>query len=54
MFCFNKNGNEHFTSSLSRTLILDLNSGEITPKVIKSNGYTITINGPGEATLTKD
>ncbi|OGV25345.1 MAG: hypothetical protein A3F18_00070 [Legionellales bacterium RIFCSPHIGHO2_12_FULL_37_14] len=32
---------------------LDLTTGEITPKVISNNGYTLTVNGPGETTLTK-
>lgn len=33
---------------------VDLNSGDITPKVVHGNGYTLTVNGPGETTLTKD
>ena len=33
---------------------LDMNTGEITPKVINHNGFTITVNGPGETTITKD
>ena len=33
---------------------MDLNSGAITPSVINSYGYTLTVNGPGEVTITKD
>ncbi len=33
---------------------LNLLTGEITPKQLSANGFTITINGPGETTLTKD
>lgn len=33
---------------------LDIESGDITPKVLSANGYTMTVNGPGEATLTKN
>ncbi len=33
---------------------LDLDSGDISPKQISNNGYTITVNGPGEATINKD
>ena len=33
---------------------LDLATGDITPKQISANGYTMTVNGPGESTLTKD
>ena len=35
-------------------LTMDLNSGDINPKVIKANGYTIIVNGPGETTILKD
>lgn len=35
-------------------LSMDLSTGDITPKQISKNGYTVTINGPGEATITKD
>ena len=33
---------------------MDVNSGAITPKKLSANGYTLTVNGPGETTLTKD
>ncbi len=34
------------------TLTMDLVSGEITPLQLSANGYTITVNGPGETTLS--
>lgn len=33
---------------------MDIDSGDIMPKMIKANGYTLTVNAPGETTLTKD
>lgn len=36
------------------TVTLDLNTGLITPSTISANGYTLTVNGPGETTLTKN
>ena len=33
---------------------LDLATGDINPKQLSNNGYTITVNGPGEATISKD
>lgn len=36
------------------SLTLDLASGDISPKTLSANGYTITVNGIGEATITKD
>jgi len=33
---------------------LDLNTGDITPTELHGNGYTMTVNGAGETTLTKD
>ncbi|KTD65043.1 hypothetical protein [Legionella shakespearei] len=33
---------------------MHLDSGTITPQKISGNGYTLTVNGPGEATITKD
>lgn len=36
------------------TLTMDLNSGDITPKRLSGNGYTLTVNGSGEATINKD
>lgn len=35
-------------------LIMDINTGEITPQRLSANGYTITVNGPGETTIVKD
>ncbi len=34
------------------TLSMDLESGDITPKQLSANGYTITVNGPGETTIS--
>lgn len=34
-------------------LTLDLNTGEITPLYITGNGYSVTVNGPGESTIEK-
>ncbi len=36
------------------TLSLDLASGDITPKQVSANGYTITVNGPGETTISQN
>ena len=36
------------------TVTLDLNTGIITPSSISANGYTLTVNGPGETTITKN
>ena len=33
-------------------ITMDLETGDITPKQIISNGYTITVNGPGETTIS--
>jgi len=33
---------------------MNLNTGEIIPAHLSNNGYTMTVNGPGEFTLTKD
>lgn len=35
-------------------LEMDLVSGDINPKSVQGNGYTLTVNGPGEVTLTKE
>lgn len=35
------------------TLSMNIESGDISPKQITNNGYTITVNGPGEVTITK-
>lgn len=32
---------------------LNLNTGELDPKQITNNGYTLTVNGPAEVTLTE-
>ncbi|KTD65745.1 hypothetical protein [Legionella spiritensis] len=36
------------------TVEMDLDSGDITPKKLSANGYTLTVNGPAEATLTQN
>lgn len=36
------------------TVSMELDSGDISPKQVSGNGYTLTVNGPGEATITKD
>lgn len=36
------------------TVTLNLEDGDITPKQLSANGYTVIINGPGEATINKD
>lgn len=36
------------------TVNLDLSTGDITPKQISANGYTMTVIGVGESTITKD
>ncbi|MGL5742896.1 MAG: hypothetical protein ACRCXC_10335 [Legionella sp.] len=36
------------------TVQLDLATGDITPKTLSNNGYTLIVNGPGEATVTKN
>jgi hypothetical protein len=36
------------------TVSLDLESGEITPSRLSANGYTLTVDGPGEATLSNN
>lgn len=36
------------------TVSMELVSGDITPKVVSGNGYTLTVNGPGETSITKD
>lgn len=33
---------------------MELETGDITPKQLSAKGYTLTVNGPGEATITKD
>ena len=33
---------------------LNLDTGEITPKSLSQNGYTLVVNGPGETTLSKN
>ncbi|MCL9682517.1 hypothetical protein [Legionella maioricensis] len=36
------------------TVTMDLDTGDITPKRIENQGYTVIINGPGEATINKN
>lgn len=36
------------------TLTLELDTGDVTPKTLSAHGYTLTINGPGEATIDKN
>jgi len=33
---------------------MDLKTGDITPKQIVANGYIMTVNGPGETTISKN
>lgn len=33
---------------------MEMSTGDITPKVLSAKGFTLTVNGPGEATITKD
>ncbi|MFT4059569.1 MAG: hypothetical protein QM652_08485 [Legionella sp.] len=35
------------------TVTMNLDSGDISPKTISKNGYTLIVNGPGEATIIK-
>lgn len=35
-------------------LTMNLKTGDITPKTMTSNGYTITVNGPAQTTITKN
>lgn len=36
------------------TVVLSLDTGDINPKQITNNGYTMIVNGPGEATIIKN
>lgn len=36
------------------TVVMDLSTGDITPKQINANGYTLIVNGPGETTIVKN
>ena len=36
------------------TVTLNLDTGDITPKQLSANGYTITVDGPGETTLSSN
>ncbi len=36
------------------TLSMDLATGDINPKELSAKGYTLTVNGLGETTITKD
>lgn len=33
---------------------MDLNTGDITPKLLSANGFTLIVSGPGETTILKD
>lgn len=33
---------------------MDIDTGDISPKHLSANGYSFTVNGPGEATLSKN
>ena len=35
-------------------LEMDLSSGDVNPKQVQGNGYTLTVNGPAEVTLSQD
>lgn len=35
-------------------VVMDLMTGDISPKQLSANGYTLIVNGPGETTLIKD
>jgi hypothetical protein len=36
------------------TVSMNLETGAITPQTMSANGYTFTVNGPGEATIDKN
>ncbi|USQ14999.1 hypothetical protein J2N86_06805 [Legionella lytica] len=36
------------------TVEMELSTGDISPKQIIANGYTLTVNGPGEASINKN
>lgn len=36
------------------TIQLDLNSGNIIPAQVSANGYTLTVNSPGDITISKN
>lgn len=36
------------------TMTMELTTGDITPKKLSANGFTLTVNGPGETTISKD
>lgn len=36
------------------TVQMDLSSGDISPKQLSAHGYILTVNGPGETTLSKE
>jgi hypothetical protein len=35
-------------------VFMNMKTGQITPAHVSGNGYTLTVNGPAEATLTRD
>lgn len=36
------------------TMKMDLDTGAITPSKLSANGYLLVVNGPGEATISKE
>lgn len=36
------------------TVTMELDTGDISPKTLSAKGYTLIVNGPGEATINKD
>ena len=36
------------------TVMMDISTGDISPKQVSGNGFTITVNGPAETTVSKD
>lgn len=36
------------------TVTMDLDTGDISPKRLSNNGYTLIVTGPGEATIIKN
>ncbi len=54
MLCAYKNGNRYPNPVDIGVVSMDLDSGDIIPKQISANGYTLNVKGPGETTITKD
>jgi hypothetical protein len=36
------------------TVMMDISTGDISPKQVSGNGFTIIVNGPAETTVSKD